>query len=211
VIDRKRAFDLACCLIAAPVALPVGLLIAALVRATSGRPVFYRGRRMGRGGREFEILKFRTMISAQGAVGVTTADDGRITTLGRWLRRSKLDELPQLVNVLRDEMSIVGPRPEDPRFGQQYSGRYAAVLGVRPGITGPAAVQFRHEEELLQAAGATDVDAYYAAAVLPRKLDIDLAYVTHPTLRKDLSILLATARALPTPHPAATMTRSGRP
>jgi lipopolysaccharide/colanic/teichoic acid biosynthesis glycosyltransferase len=210
VVDRKRAFDLACCAIAAPVAVPLGLLIAALVRAGSGPGVLYRGRRIGRGGRDFAILKFRTMTVGQGTAGVTAADDARITPIGKWLRRTKLDELPQLVNVLRGEMSMVGPRPEDPRFAGHYSGRYAAVLDVRPGITGPAAVQFRHEEELLEAAGAADLDAYYAAAVLPRKLDLDLAYVAHPDLWTDLAILLATARVLPSARAAATTPRSTR-
>ncbi|MGY1618358.1 sugar transferase [Geodermatophilus sp. SYSU D00691] len=211
MVDRKRAFDLVCCALAAPVALPVGLVLAALVRVTSGRPVLYRGHRMGRGGREFEILKFRTMTTAPGTAGVTAADDVRITPVGRWLRCTKLDELPQLLNVLRGEMSIVGPRPEDPRFAASYSGRYAAVLTVRPGITGRAAVQFRHEEELLRGVGAADLDAYYAAAVLPRKLDLDLSYVAHPDLRTDVSILLATARAMLGPGPGATPGRHGPP
>jgi lipopolysaccharide/colanic/teichoic acid biosynthesis glycosyltransferase len=187
------------------------MLIALLVRALSGPGVLYRGRRIGRNGREFEILKFRTMTAGPGTSGVTAADDARITPLGRWLRRTKLDELPQLVNVLRGEMSIVGPRPEDPRFAGHYTGRYAAVLDVRPGITGPAAVQFRHEEELLKEVGVADLDAYYAAAVLPRKLDLDLAYVAHPDLRTDLALLLATARVLPSARAGATPRRDGRP
>lgn len=197
VLDHKRIFDLLCCAVAAPVALPVGLGVAVLVRVTSGRPTLYRGMRMGRGGRPFHILKFRTMTAtADPAPAVTGAGDVRITTLGRWLRRTKLDELPQFVNVLRGEMSIVGPRPEDPRFAHLYRGPYSAILDIRPGITGPAAVRFRHEEELLRAAGASDPDAYYAAEVLPLKLDIDLAYVTQPSLRNDLAVLYATALAV---------------
>jgi lipopolysaccharide/colanic/teichoic acid biosynthesis glycosyltransferase len=211
VVDRKRAFDLACCAIALPVAVPLGLLIAVLVRVRSGPGVLYRGRRMGRGGREFDILKFRTMTAGPVSSGITAADDARITPLGRWLRRTKLDELPQLVNVLRGEMSIVGPRPEDPRFADSYTGRYAAILDVRPGITGPTAVQFRHEEELLEGAGVADLDAHYAAAVLPGKLDLDLAYVAHSSLRTDLAVLVATARALPGTRATATLHRGGHP
>jgi lipopolysaccharide/colanic/teichoic acid biosynthesis glycosyltransferase len=207
--DRKRAFDLACCLAAAPIALPAGLLIAAVVRLTSGRPILYRGRRMGQGGREFEILKFRTMTTAPTTTGVTAADDVRITRVGRWLRRLKLDELPQLINVLRGDMGIVGPRPEDPRFAASYSGRYAAVLGVRPGITGPAAVQYLQEERLLSSAGPVDLDGYYAAELLPRKLELDLAYVADAGLRKDLSILLTTVKALSWPR-SADSARVGR-
>jgi lipopolysaccharide/colanic/teichoic acid biosynthesis glycosyltransferase len=187
---------------AAPFAVPVGLLIAALVRLTSGTPVLYRGRRIGRGGREFVILKFRTMTTSPAATGVTAADDVRITPIGRWLRRTRLDELPQVVNVLRGEMSIVGPRPEDPRFLGSYAGRYAAVLTARPGITGATALLFLREAELLKAAGADDLDAYYAAEVLPRKLDLDLDYVSHAGLRRDLAILLATVQALVGRQPA---------
>jgi lipopolysaccharide/colanic/teichoic acid biosynthesis glycosyltransferase len=150
------------------------------------------------------------MTAGPVTAGVTAADDARITSLGRWLRRTKLDELPQLVNVLRGDMSIVGPRPEDPRFADSYTGRYAAILDVRPGITGPAAVQFRHEEELLKDAGAADLDAYYAAAVLPGKLDLDLAYVAHSSLRTDLAVLLSTVRALLGTRPAATLHQAGR-
>ena len=211
VPDRKRAFDVACCVVAAPIAVPVGLALAAVVRLTSGRPVLYRGRRLGRDGREFDILKFRTMTDSPAPAGVTAADDGRITPVGRWLRRTKLDELPQLVNVLRGEMSIVGPRPEDPRFAGSFTGRYAAVLGVRPGITGLAAVRFRHEEELLRSAGPVPLDAYYAAEVLPRKLDLDLAYLERPDLHADLAILLATVKALACRQPAGSGAVRSRP
>jgi lipopolysaccharide/colanic/teichoic acid biosynthesis glycosyltransferase len=204
-------FDVAVCLVAAPLAVPAGLLVALVVRLTSGSPVLHRGRRMGRGGREFEMLKFRTMTTSSAGTAVTAAGDARITAVGRWLRRTKLDELPQLINVLRGEMAVVGPRPEDPRFAASYQGRYAALLDVPPGITGPAAVEFRDEENLLAAAGAVDVDAFYAAAVLPRKLDIDLAYVADPALGKDLSILLATVRAVVRPRSAAPLPLGTRP
>jgi lipopolysaccharide/colanic/teichoic acid biosynthesis glycosyltransferase len=174
----------------------LGAVIAVLIRVTSGPPVLHRGRRMGRGGREFEILKFRTMRTGGGGALVTAAGDPRVTPIGRWLRRTKLDELPQLINVVRGEMSVVGPRPEDPRFAEHYGGRFAPILSVRPGITGPAAVRFRHEESLLRGIEPEQVDDHYASAVLPRKLEIDLDYVRRATLRTDLAILAATARAV---------------
>ena len=196
MIDRKRLFDLACCALAAPVAAVLGLLVAVIVRVTSGPPVLYRGRRMGKDGGEFEILKFRTMTAGGTGPRVTAANDARVTAGGAWLRRTKLDELPQLINVLRGDMSVVGPRPEDPRYADQYQGRFAEVLSVRPGITGPAAVQFRHEEALLRAVEEADLDAHYVASVLPSKLELDLAYVRRHDLRTDLAILAATAKAV---------------
>jgi len=198
VIDGKRAFDLACCMIAAPVAALLGTVIAVLVRVRSGSPVLYRGRRMGRGGTEFDILKFRTMTTATdgGGPGITSGGDPRITPIGRWLRRTKLDELPQLVNVLRGQMSLVGPRPEDPRYAAHYRGRFAEVLNVRPGITGPAAVEFRHEEDLLRSIDPADVERHYVESILPAKLELDLAYARRHGVRTDLSILAATIRAV---------------
>lgn len=196
MIDGKRAFDLACCLVVGPVAALLGTVIAVFVWVRSGRPVLYRGRRMGRGGIEFDILKFRTMTTDGSGPGITSGGDPRITPIGRWLRRTKLDELPQLLNVVRGEMSLVGPRPEDPRYAAHYRGRFAEVLSVRPGITGPAAVEFRHEEELLRSIDPADVERHYVESVLPAKLELDLAYARRHGVRTDLSILAATVRAV---------------
>lgn len=196
MIDGKRAFDLAGCLIVGPVAALLGTVIAVLVRVRSGKPVLYRGRRMGRGGTEFDILKFRTMTTDGSGPGITSGGDPRITPIGRWLRRTKLDELPQLLNVVRGEMSLVGPRPEDPRYAAHYRDRFAEVLSVRPGITGPAAVEFRHEEELLRSIDPADVERHYVESVLPAKLELDLAYVRRHGVRTDLAILAATLRAV---------------
>lgn len=196
MIDGKRAFDLACCLVVGPVAALLGTVIAVFVWVRSGRPVLYRGRRMGRGGIEFDILKFRTMTTDGSGPGITSGGDPRITPTGRWLRRTKLDELPQLLNVLRGEMSLVGPRPEDPRYAAHYRGRFAEVLSVRPGITGPAAVEFRHEEDLLRSIDPADVERHYVESVLPAKLELDLAYARRHGVRTDLSILAATVRAV---------------
>ena len=194
--ECKRVFDVSCCLVVGALALLPGVAIAVAVRLSSAGPVLYRGRRLGRDGREFDLLKFRTMTASDAGPRVTSADDRRVTPVGRWLRRTKLDELPQLVNVLRGEMSIVGPRPEDPHYAAYFPAEYATVLTVRPGITGAAAVRFRHEEAMLSGSTAADLDGSYLKEILPAKLALDLEYVAHHDVRTDVSILLATLRAL---------------
>jgi len=197
VADGQRAFDLVCCAVAAPFAVPLGAAAAVAVRLSSPGPVLHRATRVGMHGVPFTILKFRTMRVSPPGPKVTTAGDARVTTVGRWLRRTKLDELPQLVNVLRGEMSIVGPRPEDPAYVAHFPVEYATVLTVRPGMTGPAVLRFRDEERLLQAAaGGADLDEVYVSRFLPAKLELDLDYVARRSLGLDFSIVWATVRAL---------------
>ena len=177
----------------------VGLALA--VKLQDGGPVFYRARRVGQGGRVFQLYKFRTMVPAadrQGP-GITAAADPRVTRLGRLLRRSKLDELPQLLNVLRGEMSLVGPRPEDPRYVALYSAEQRAVLGARPGITSAAALAFRHEESLLT---GPDPEAQYRTTVMPAKIALDLAYLQRRTPVSDLGLICRTVAALFQTRPA---------
>jgi lipopolysaccharide/colanic/teichoic acid biosynthesis glycosyltransferase len=206
-MPAKRIFDIAVCLLVLPVALPVMAIVAVVIRLTSGPPVLYRSIRIGRGGHQLAMLKFRTMRTTPGhQVSVTRHGDPRITPVGRILRLWKLDELPQLFNVLRGEMSLVGPRPEDPKFVEHYSLEERQVFAVVPGITGLAAVRFRHEELLLDAASDTDVDEYYACDVLHHKLALDVEYVRTRTLRLDIAILVQTLRVLvirPDSHPTA--------
>lgn len=166
-------------------------LIAAagiLVKLESSGPAFYRGQRIGRDGRPFRIYKLRTMREGANTRGpaVTGARDPRVTTLGRFLRRTKLDELPQLLNVIRGDMSLVGPRPEAPEYVQRYTDEQRKVLSVRPGITGAASIAFMNEEELL---GEQDPESVYVRTVMPRKLDLELAYVRSATFGGDLKIL----------------------
>ena len=144
-MNARRVAGVALCLLALLLLLPVMLAAALAVLLTDGRPVLYRAERVGRDGRPFHLLKFRTMTAGAAGPAVTGSADPRITQVGRLLRRTKLDELPQLVNVLRGEMNLVGPRPEDPRFVALYSSQQREVLSVRPGITSPAAVRYRHE------------------------------------------------------------------
>jgi lipopolysaccharide/colanic/teichoic acid biosynthesis glycosyltransferase len=183
---------------------PVFAVIAVLIRLSSPGPVFFRGERTGRHGHPFRIIKFRTMREDAAAVGagITAANDPRVTGVGRLLRRTKLDELPQLINVLRGEMSLVGPRPEDPRYVALYTAEQRRVLRVRPGITSPASFQFRDEEALLSGA---DWERKYREEVMPQKLRIDLAYVENAGFWTDLALIWRTAATVVMPRRSAAL------
>lgn len=171
-------------------------LLAALALAVwldSGRPVLFRHRRVGQGGRTFDLLKFRSMVVDHGGPSLTRKGEARITRAGRWLRRWKLDELPQLWNVVKGEMSLVGPRPEVPEYVDLGDPLWRRVLEVRPGITDPASVAFRNEEELL--AAAEDIEYYYRTVILPRKLELSAAYLERRSFFSDLEMLFRTAAA----------------
>lgn len=190
----KRAFDLLIASAGLILLSPLLAVVALLVKIDSPGSVFFRGQRVGKDGRLFYIVKFRTMVenAAQLGPGITSAGDPRVTRIGRWLRRTKIDELPQLWNVVRGEMSLVGPRPEDPRFVTFYTETQRRLLSVRPGITSPASIRFRHEETMLQAG---DIDAYIKN-IMPAKLRIDLEYLDRRTFWTDLVILLRTIARL---------------
>ena len=192
----KRAFDLAATLAALPLALPLMALLALWVRLDSPGPALYRQTRVGRGGRLFRIHKFRTMRPHDGSgPQLTAAGDARVTRAGRWLRRTKLDELPQLIDVLAGDMSLVGPRPEVPRYMAHYPAEARArILSVRPGLTDRAAIAFRDEERLL--AESADPERTYIEQIMPLKQQHYLDYVAHHDLCGDLRILLDTLRAL---------------
>ena len=174
---------------------PLFLLLAVLIKADSVGPVFFRAERVGRGGQLFRPFKFRSMVrrAAQRGPGITTANDERITRVGRLLRRGKLDELPQLLNVLKGEMSLVGPRPEDPHYVALYTPEQRRVLAVRPGITSPASLHYRHEEQLLV---GPDWEKVYVEQVMPHKLQIELDYMERRTCSADLRVILETVLAL---------------
>jgi len=186
-----RIFDLAVCLLVLPAALLVGAVTALLIFIDSPGPVFFRSLRVGREGSEFEMLKFRKMHRAARGAPLTTADDERFTPIGRFLALTKLDELPQLWNVIRGEMRLVGPRPEVPEFVARYRDRYDEILTVLPGITGPAAIEYSSESHLL--AVQNNPMSFYEEQLMPRKIDIDLAYVRGRSMRGDLAILGRTA------------------
>lgn len=169
--------------------LPVLTAIAVAIWGTDGRPVLFQQTRVGLKGRLFRLRKFRTMIRNAESRGpaITVAADSRITRVGRWLRRYKLDELPQLWNVLIGDMSLVGPRPEIPGFVDTGDARWAEVLSTRPGLTDPATLAFRDEESLLN--GQADHERYYRESILPAKLDLSLQYHKNRTLLTDTRML----------------------
>lgn len=190
----KRILDVAGAAAGIVVSLPLLAICAAAVVLSSPGPILFRQRRIGRGGRGFELLKFRTMFGLERGPRITAAGDPRITAAGRWLRRWKLDELPQLFNVLKGEMSLVGPRPEVPEYVATYDVRQRGVLASRPGITSPASLTYIDEEETL--ARHANREDYYTRVLLPHKLELDLSYCREASFAVDLKIILATARRI---------------
>lgn len=176
---------------------PILVALAGAVRLTSPGPAIYRQVRVGRDGAPFAILKLRTMVdgSDRGAPSVSGTTDPRVTPLGRRLRATRLDELPQLVNMLRGDMTLIGPRPEVPRFLEHYSDAERQLLRVRPGVIGPGALLFAHDQAG-ELDAADDPDLVYVTHHLHPKLALDLDYVCHRTLRRDLSLLAGAARTL---------------
>lgn len=187
----KRAFDVASFAVGLVVLSPVFLVVAALIKAKDRGPVFFRQERVGLHGRTFRIHKFRTMRVANAGVLITSADDDRITPVGAFLRRTKLDELPQLIDVLRGDMSVVGPRPEVPRYVAMWGDdARAEILSVRPGISDPAAIAFRNEQDVL--AAADDPERHYVEVILPQKVAMYLDYVRTRSFVGDLRVIFGT-------------------
>jgi lipopolysaccharide/colanic/teichoic acid biosynthesis glycosyltransferase len=190
-----RVLDVSLSLAGLIILSPVFVAVALAVKGSSRGPVLYRAQRVGRYGRLFTLYKFRSMYVDHRGDGprITGREDTRVTAVGRFLRRTKLDELPQLFNTLIGEMSLVGPRPEDPVFVSCYSEAEREVLRVKPGITSLATLLHRHEEELLTGA---NFEERYRREIMPAKLRIELQYLSNRTLATDLRILAATAVAL---------------
>ncbi|HMU30825.1 MAG TPA: sugar transferase [Nitrospira sp.] len=192
----KRVFDVLCAVLGLMLLSPMLVVIALLITLGDGGSPFYRGLRVGRNGRPFRILKFRTMRSDAERSGVTSTakDDPRVTSVGAVLRRYKLDELPQLWNVLCGEMSLVGPRPEVQRFVDLYTDEEKAILAVRPGLTDWASLWNIDEGAILE--GSADPDRTYCELIRPKKIRLQLAYVRQAGFRTDLDILLRTVGAV---------------
>ena len=193
----KRAFDVVISLMVMLIALPLWVVVAIAIRLDSPGSAFFRAVRIGKGGEPFTIYKFRTMVAGapRRGPGITKHDDPRITRVGRFLRDAKIDEMPQLINVIRGEMSIVGPRPEDPRYVAHYTPEQRRVLSVRPGMAGLAFPKYRHEEELLIAAG-DDVEEVYLTVILPDKLNTELEYIERQSFLLDLAVLAKSVLSL---------------
>jgi lipopolysaccharide/colanic/teichoic acid biosynthesis glycosyltransferase len=192
----KRLFDLISSSIVLLLLSPLLLVVAIAIKRGSTGPVFYRGPRIGMDKRPFMMLKFRTMVIDADAKGPssTSADDPRITKIGVFLRRFKLDELPQFINVFKGEMSLVGPRPQVAWAVDGYSAEEQRVLTVRPGITDWASIRFSNEGEILK--GSTDPDRDYMILIHPEKMRLSLKYVDSVSFATDLGILLRTAGAV---------------
>jgi len=188
----KRLFDFAAAGLGLALLSPLLASIALLIKTTSRGPVFFRQDRVGRGGRLFRIFKFRTMVNGRPGNGrnVTVSRDRRITGVGRFLRRSKIDELPQLFNVLCGEMSIVGPRPEVPEYVDLFWREYEPILRIRPGITHRASILYRDEEKLLNV--SDDPERFYVEEVMPRKLALYTQDLDRESLGRDVRTIFDT-------------------
>lgn len=188
----KRPFDIVFSLLGLAICSPFFLLIHVLIKIDSKGPGLYLQDRIGMNGQAFRLFKFRTMrINADRFHAITVGSrDPRITKVGFYLRKFKLDELPQLINVLRGDMSFVGPRPELKKFVDLYSSEQRRVLSVRPGITDPASIKFRNENALLE--GKVDPIQYYIDVIMPEKLSINLAYIERRSFIVDLKVIITT-------------------
>ncbi len=186
----KRAFDILCSFLGLTVLSPVLLVVSVLVAVTSPGGVFFCQERVGKDGKPFRIFKFRSMRKDNAGLKITTGNDSRITPVGRFLRKSKIDELPQLINVLVGDMSFVGPRPEVADYVNLYTPYQRQVLLVRPGITGLASIRFRNENDLLTA--SDDPNRTYVEQIMPRKIDLDLEYIPHASVFYDIKLIFQT-------------------
>ena len=186
----KWCFDRIVALIGLVVLFVPLLIIAILIKTDSKGPVFFMQWRIGKGGKPFRICKFRTMVHQSEGDTVTTANDPRITRIGHWLRHSKVDCLTELINVLVGQMSLVGPRPDVPGYADQLRGDDRRLLQLRPGITGPASIKYRNEEELL--AQQPNPKAYNDTVIWPDKVKINLDYLDHWSFMGDISLIFGT-------------------
>jgi lipopolysaccharide/colanic/teichoic acid biosynthesis glycosyltransferase len=188
----KRIFDVATTIIGLIVLLPFFIIIAILIKLNDKGPIFYKQKRIGQNFKPFELLKFRTMIVNADKIGPAVTKDGdpRITKIGKFLRKTKLDELPQLWNVIRGDMSIVGPRPEVEKYIQYYENDYKEILKVKPGITDYATIKFRNEEEILSK--YDDTESAYIKYVLPEKIKLYKTYIKGISFFTDLKIIFWT-------------------
>jgi len=187
----KRLFDIISSLVGLIFISAIFLVVPVLIKLDSKGPVFFKQWRIGKDGRQFKIYKFRTMVQDADKVGslITAGNDQRITEIGKLLRRYEIDELPTLINVLKGDMSIVGPRPEVPKYLHHYDRKYREILSVRPGITDLGTLSFRDEAKYLNAQNYEEI---YEKKILPQKLDLYLEYVHNKTFVFDLRIILKT-------------------
>lgn len=206
----KRTFDLCGALLGLVVVAPVLAAIALVIVLFEGRPAFFRQERVGAGGRTFRMWKFRTMVVGAERMGapLTVGNDRRVTRVGGWLRRRKLDELPQLLNVVAGDMSLVGPRPEVPHLLARYTPAQREVLGLVPGITDPASLRFYDEATLL--ARVADPERFYFEEIVPEKIRLNLHYAREATPLTDLAVIASTMRRIAARRPRDRRRADGR-
>lgn len=187
----RRALDVLVVLLSAPLVVPVLTIAMLAVLVRSGRPVLFISERVGEGGRPFRFYKLRTMTTGPAGAGVTAAGDPRITGVGRFLRRTSLDELPQLWHVLRGQMTLVGPRPESARLASRYPHACRPVLLARPGLTGPTQLEFR--ESSIAPPPGWDVERWYLTALVPLRVAKDMEFLENPTIGRTAYYIVRTA------------------
>ena len=192
----KRTFDFILSFIGLIALTPLFIVLGFLIRLNDNGPLFFRQRRVGKGGKIFTLYKFRSMsLSELSETGIfEPGNSSRVTSIGKFLRRTKLDELPQLINVLRGGMSLVGPRPEVEKWVAVYPEKWQHILKVKPGITDSASIEFRDEEKLLSE--SSDPEETYLREILPRKLDLCIDYVNNHTFPGDIRIILLTVKTV---------------
>ncbi len=192
----KRLFDILFSLVLIIILLPLFVIMAVLVKLDSKGPVFYLQTRVGKGGKDFKLFKYRTMYVDADKRGLLTVGhrDNRITKAGYYLRKYKVDELPQLFNVIKGDMSVVGPRPEVRKYVDLYNKEQQKVVSIQPGITDYASIEFVNENELLK--NADDPEQLYIHEIMPKKLDLNLKYIENRHFFKDLKIILLTIKAI---------------
>mgnify|MGYP003626100951 FL=1 len=192
----KRIFDFTISFISLLILFPILFLVSLIIKFTSLGPVFYKQVRVGRGNKDFKIFKFRTMHIDADKMGLLTIGgrDPRVSYVGYYLRKYKLDELPQLINVFKGDMSFVGPRPEVRQYVNLYSETQKKVLDVKPGITDLASIEFKDENEILSE--QEDPNQYYIDVIMPQKLKINLKYIENRNLVKDVGVIVKTFKAI---------------
>lgn len=188
----KRTFDIIASTIGLVLLLPLFLMVAIWIKLDSRGPVFYRQQRVGKGNKDFSMYKFRSMVTGadKGSLITIGKRDSRLTSSGYFIRKYKIDELPQLINVIKGDMSLVGPRPEVRKYVDMYNAEQLHVLDVRPGITDMASIKYRNENELLEK--SADPDRYYVEVIMPDKLSINLEYVKHHSFWYDAKLIFST-------------------
>lgn len=186
----KRAFDFSAAFLGLLILSPILLITALLLRLLDGAPILFKQERIGRGGRPFRILKFRTMKVNNSGPQITVAGDSRVTRTGRFLRKTKFDEFPQLINVMKGEMSFVGPRPEVAKYVSLYSAKDREILDLTPGITDPASLIYSNESEILGL--QADPEKYYVDVIMPHKIAINRAYAGEANFVTDIKMILYT-------------------